>query len=120
ERTTWRPKPPRSCARSRGRRLGSVPTMRQRWQLPLTFAVVVAGTLAFAYLTKSLGFLPGLLAGAWITVQITAAAAVLAVIAAVAAGITKLYGRPPLRRLAVAYIQHIRRPAALVPLFLLL
>jgi len=91
--------------------------MRQRWQLPLIFAVVVAGTLAFAYLTKSLGFLPGLLAGAWITVQITAAAAVLAVIAAVAAGIAKLYGALPLRWFAVAYIEIFRGTSALVQLF---
>ena len=91
--------------------------MRQRWQLPLVFAVVVAGTLAFAYLTKSLGFLPGLLAGAWITVQITAAAAVLAVIAAVAAGIAKLYGALPLRWFAVAYIEIFRGTSALVQLF---
>jgi polar amino acid transport system permease protein len=73
--------------------------------------------LAIAYLTDSQLFLPGLLAGAWITVEITVMAAVLAAVCAVAAAVARLYGILPVRWLAVAYIETFRGTSALVQLF---
>ncbi len=62
-------------------------------------------------------FLPGLLAGAWVTIQITALAAIVAVVFAVIAALAKLYGPLPVRWLAVAYIEIFRGTSALVQLF---
>lgn len=62
-------------------------------------------------------FVPGLAEGAAMTVRITAAAAVLAVLAAVGAALLKLYGPAPLRWLAVTYIEVFRGTSALVQLF---
>lgn len=62
-------------------------------------------------------FVPGLAEGAAMTLRITAAASVLAVVAAVAAALLKLYGPAPLRWLAVAYIEVFRGTSALVQLF---
>ncbi len=62
-------------------------------------------------------FVPGLAQGAAMTVQITAAAAVLAVTAALVAALLKLYGPAPLRWLAVTYIEIFRGTSALVQLF---
>jgi polar amino acid transport system permease protein len=88
-----------------------------RWQLPAILAAVVAGTVAFAYSTESQVFLPGLLAGAWVTIQITVLGAVLAVACALVAAVAKLYGLLPVRWLAVAYIETFRGTSALVQLF---
>lgn len=62
-------------------------------------------------------FLPGLLAGAWVTLQITVAGGVLAVVMGLIAGLCKLYGVRPLRWLAVTYIEVFRGTSALVQLF---
>jgi len=62
-------------------------------------------------------FVPGLAQGALMTLRITAAAAVLAVLAAITAGLLKLYGPTPLRWFAVAYIEVFRGTSALVQLF---
>jgi polar amino acid transport system permease protein len=62
-------------------------------------------------------FLPGLLTGAWITLQITVAGCALAVVMGGLAGVCKLYGILPLRWLAVAYIEVFRGTSALVQLF---
>lgn len=62
-------------------------------------------------------FLPGLLEGTWVTIEITVAGAILAVVAAFAAAMLKLYGPWPLRWLAVAYIEVFRGTSALVQLF---
>ncbi|OYX42774.1 MAG: ectoine/hydroxyectoine ABC transporter permease subunit EhuC [Rhodobacterales bacterium 32-67-9] len=62
-------------------------------------------------------FVPGLAQGAAMTLQITAAAAVLAVIAAITAALSKLYGPAPLRWLAITYIEVFRGTSALVQLF---
>jgi polar amino acid transport system permease protein len=62
-------------------------------------------------------FLPGLLTGAWVTIQITVAGCALAVVMGLLAGLCKLYGRLPLRWLAVAYIEVFRGTSALVQLF---
>lgn len=89
----------------------------QRWQIPVIFVAVAGGGLAVAYLTHSQVFLSSLLAGAWITIEITVLAAVLAAVCAVAAAIAKLYGILPVRWLAVAYIETFRGTSALVQLF---
>lgn len=62
-------------------------------------------------------FLPGLLEGAWITVQITLGGCLLAVAAGLIAAVAKMYGPWPLRWLAVTYIEIFRGTSALVQLF---
>src|SRR5689334_1653604 len=62
-------------------------------------------------------FLPILLAGTLVTIEITAMSAVVAVACAIAAGLGKAYGALPLRWLAVAYIETFRGTSALVQLF---
>jgi polar amino acid transport system permease protein len=62
-------------------------------------------------------FLPGLLQGTWITLEITFGGCVLAVIAATIAALLKLYGPLPLRWLAIVYIEIFRGTSALVQLF---
>ena len=91
-------------------------------QLPLR-SVAVSAVLAFAAgLTVASfatfrTFLPGLLQGASITVEITLGGCALAVVAAVSAALAKLYGPWPLRWLAVVYIEIFRGTSALVQLF---
>lgn len=62
-------------------------------------------------------FLPALLSGAWVTVQITLSAAAVAVPAALLACLGKLYAPLPLRWLAIGYIELFRGTSALVQLF---
>jgi polar amino acid transport system permease protein len=62
-------------------------------------------------------FLPGLLQGAVLTLQLTLLGCVLAVVAGIAAGLGKLYGPPPIRWLANIYIEIFRGTSALVQLF---
>ena len=62
-------------------------------------------------------FLPELLRGALITVQVTLGGAVVAVIAALIAAISKMYGPGPVRWLAITYIETFRGTSALVQLF---
>jgi polar amino acid transport system permease protein len=62
-------------------------------------------------------FLPGLLAGALITIEITVMGAIVAVILAVAAALAKMYGPWPVRWLAIVYIEIFRGTSALVQLF---
>jgi polar amino acid transport system permease protein len=62
-------------------------------------------------------FLPALLHGAWITIQITAMACVLAVVFALLAGLAKISPFRPLRWIATAYIEVFRGTSALVQLF---
>jgi polar amino acid transport system permease protein len=62
-------------------------------------------------------FVPGLIEGAALTLQIAALACVLAVVAATVAALLKLYGPAPLRWLAVTYIEVFRGTSALVQLF---
>jgi polar amino acid transport system permease protein len=62
-------------------------------------------------------FLPGLLQGAFITIQITIGGCIVAVVAAVIAALAKLYGPRPARWLAIAYIEVFRGTSALVQLF---
>jgi polar amino acid transport system permease protein len=79
--------------------------------LGLVAGVVIASYAGFR------DFLPGLIAGAWITIQITVMGSVVAVVLAVVAAIAKLYGPLPVRWLAVGYIETFRGTSALVQLF---
>jgi polar amino acid transport system permease protein len=76
----------------------------------------VAG-LVFASFGGAHQFVPGLLEGAWVTVQITVAASVLAVLAAFVAAMLRLYGPLALRWLAIGYIEVFRGTSAVVQLF---
>jgi polar amino acid transport system permease protein len=87
----------------------------------LAFAAVLV-VVSFTGIRKSLpdllgSFLPGLLGGAWITLQITCGGCLLAVVAALIAAMLKLYGPLPLRWFAIAYIEIFRGTSALVQLF---
>jgi polar amino acid transport system permease protein len=62
-------------------------------------------------------FLPGLLEGAWVTIQITVAACVLAVVCGLLAGLAKMSPFRPVRWLAIGYIELFRGTSALVQLF---
>ena len=62
-------------------------------------------------------FLPALLHGAWITIQITAMSCVLAVIFALMAGLARISPFWPLRWIATAYIEVFRGTSVLVQLF---
>jgi polar amino acid transport system permease protein len=62
-------------------------------------------------------FLPPLLEGAWVTVQITVAASALAVVCGLIAGLGKMSPWWPVRWLAIAYIEVFRGTSALVQLF---
>jgi polar amino acid transport system permease protein len=86
---------------------------------PLVIAIIVASTggLVVASFAGFREFLPGLLEGALITVQITIGGCLLALVTAFVAAIAKMYGPPPLRWLAVAYIEVFRGTSALVQLF---
>jgi polar amino acid transport system permease protein len=86
---------------------------------PLVVAIVVSFTagLAVASFAGFREFLPGLLGGALVTIEITLGAAVIAVIMAFVAAIAKMYGPRPVRWLAVAYIEVFRGTSALVQLF---
>jgi polar amino acid transport system permease protein len=64
-----------------------------------------------------LEFLPQLLQGAWITVQITVLASVLAVAAAFASGLARLSRLGLVRAVAVVYVEVFRGSSALVQLF---
>jgi polar amino acid transport system permease protein len=86
---------------------------------PLVVAVVLSFTagLAVASFAGFREFLPGLLEGALITVEITVGASLLAVAMAFIAAFAKMYGPWPIRWLAVAYIEIFRGTSALVQLF---
>jgi polar amino acid transport system permease protein len=62
-------------------------------------------------------FLPGLLQGAWLTIQITVLGSILAVVMGVLAALARLYGSAPLRWLATIYVEIFRGTSALVQLF---
>lgn len=88
-----------------------------RWRLPLIAVAVAVAGVAYAYLTEADEFLPGLLSGALVTIEITALGAIVAVVAALVAALGKMYAPWPLRGIAVAYIETFRGTSALVQLF---
>ncbi len=86
---------------------------------PLVICTIVAFTagLVVASFATFREFLPGLLEGALVTIEITIGGCILAVIMAFVAAIAKMYGPRPVRWLAVAYIEVFRGTSALVQLF---
>ena len=85
----------------------------------LVVCVIVAFTagLVVASFAGFREFLPGLLEGALITIQITVGGCALALACAFVAGLSKMYGPWPVRWLAVGYIEVFRGTSALVQLF---
>lgn len=90
--------------------------MAQRLLLVSTIMAFLAG-LVIASFAGFREFLPGLLQGALVTVEITVAGAALALVCAVIAALAKLYGPAPVRWLAITYIELFRGTSALVQLF---
>ena len=90
--------------------------MAPRLVLVIIIVAFVAG-LAVASFAEFREFIPGLLQGALVTLEITAAGAALALVCAVVAALAKLYAPAPFNWLAVAYIELFRGTSALVQLF---
>jgi polar amino acid transport system permease protein len=86
-------------------------------QLVICAIVAFTAGLVVASFATFRVFLPGLLEGALITIEITIGGCVLAVIVAFIAAIAKMYGPRPVRWLAVTYIEVFRGTSALVQLF---
>ena len=86
---------------------------------PLAVCAIIFFTagLVVASFANFREFIPGLLEGAWITVQITVGGCIVAVITALVAAMAKMYGPWPIRWLAVTYIEIFRGTSALVQLF---
>lgn len=83
-------------------------------------AMLVAALIGIAIIAASgenAVFIPGLLQGAWVTVQIAVVGCILAVVTATTAALLRLYGPAPLRWLAVTYVEFFRGTSALVQLF---
>ncbi|MBL8710496.1 MAG: ectoine/hydroxyectoine ABC transporter permease subunit EhuC [Rhodospirillaceae bacterium] len=83
-------------------------------------AMLLAAVVAIAIMAVSETFaifVPGLLQGAWLTLQIALLGCVLAVTMAVLAALARLYGPLPLRWLANTYVEVFRGTSALVQLF---
>ncbi|MDN2568189.1 ectoine/hydroxyectoine ABC transporter permease subunit EhuC [Aquibium sp. A9E412] len=85
--------------------------------LAICAIVFFTAGLAVASFAGFREFIPGLLEGALVTIQITIGGCVLAVVMALLAAMAKMYGPAPLRWLAVAYIEVFRGTSALVQLF---
>ncbi|MDX8519172.1 ectoine/hydroxyectoine ABC transporter permease subunit EhuC [Mesorhizobium dulcispinae] len=81
----------------------------------LVVALAVIGLLATQ--TSYSMFLPGLLQGALLTIEIAVLGSVLAVVMGVLAALARLYGPAPLRWLATVYVEIFRGTSALVQLF---
>ena len=90
--------------------------MAPRLVLVIIIVAFVAG-LSVASFAEFREFIPGLLQGALVTIEITLAGAALALICAIIAALAKLYAPPPLNFLAVGYIELFRGTSALVQLF---
>jgi len=82
----------------------------------LVVAALAAG-FALALLAGAGEFLPELLRGTLVTLQVAAGGALLAVAAALVAALARLYGPAPLRWLATGYVETFRGTSALVQLF---
>jgi polar amino acid transport system permease protein len=87
--------------------------------IPSLAAMLIAAVIAVAVIGSGENaiFMPGLLEGLWLTLRITVAGAIVAVVMAVVAALAKLYGPRPVRWLAVVYIEFFRGTSALVQLF---
>lgn len=84
-------------------------------------AAMLAATLSIIALLSLDGeyrvFLPGLLEGAILTIEITLVGALVAMVMALLAALGKLYGPMAVRWLAITYIEIFRGTSALVQLF---
>jgi len=81
----------------------------------LAITLVIIGLLAVRP-TYSL-FIPGLLQGAVVTLEVAVLGCILAIIASLVAALAKMYGSAPVRWLANGYIEVFRGTSALVQLF---
>jgi polar amino acid transport system permease protein len=79
--------------------------------------IAFAAGLIVASFARFREFLPGLLDGAWVTVEITLCACLVAVICAFIAATLKLYAPWPLRSMATIYTEVFRGASLLVQLF---
>lgn len=86
-------------------------------QLFVCFVVGFTGGLVVASFAGFREFIPGLLQGAWVTIQITVQAAALAVALAFVSGLARMARPWPVRWLAATYIETFRGTSALVQLF---
>ena len=90
--------------------------MNLRHAVPLVIIAFTAG-LAVASFAGFKEFIPGLLEGAVITIQIAVGGSVLAVVVGLVAALAKMYAPWPLRWLSIVYIETFRGTSALVQLF---
>ena len=92
--------------------------MRSTHSTTLVVAILCFGAgLWIAGFSSLRDFLPELLRGAIVTVQVTAGGAAVAVCVALGAALARLYGPAPLRWLATTYVEVFRGTSALVQLF---
>lgn len=87
------------------------------WLAPAGIAAAYAIGLFLVSLTSAGEFLPALFQGAWVTLQITVAAALLALAMGFLAGLGKLSRIAAVRWTAIAYVEVFRGTSALVQLF---
>lgn len=83
----------------------------------LYLLVVLLIGAAFAWHTGSISFLPRLLDGLALTVHVTVLSAFLAIAAAFAAGLARLYAAAPFSWIAAVYVETFRGTSILVQLF---
>ncbi|MER8726204.1 ectoine/hydroxyectoine ABC transporter permease subunit EhuC [Mesorhizobium sp. M1027] len=81
----------------------------------LVIALVVIGGLATQESYRV--FMPGLLQGAVLTIEIAVLGSLLAIVMGVLAALARMYGPTPLRWLATVYVEIFRGTSALVQLF---
>ncbi|RUW30077.1 MULTISPECIES: ectoine/hydroxyectoine ABC transporter permease subunit EhuC [unclassified Mesorhizobium] len=81
----------------------------------LVVALAVIGVLATQASYRL--FLPGLLQGALLTIEIAVLGSLLAIVMGVLAALARMYGPAPLRWLATVYVEIFRGTSALVQLF---
>ncbi|AZO24190.1 ectoine/hydroxyectoine ABC transporter permease subunit EhuC [Mesorhizobium sp. M1E.F.Ca.ET.045.02.1.1] len=81
----------------------------------LVVALAVIGVLATQASYRL--FLPGLLQGALLTIEIAVIGSLLAIVMGVLAALARMYGPAPLRWLATVYVEIFRGTSALVQLF---
>ena len=79
--------------------------------------VAVAAIVAMGFAGDNAIFLPGLLQGATLTIQIAVVGSIIAFCTAILAALGKMYGPLPIRWLANVYIEIFRGTSALVQLF---
>ena len=92
--------------------------MRSTHSATLVAAILCFGAgLWIAGFSSLRDFLPELLRGVIVTLQVTAGGAVVAVLAALGAALARLYGPRPLRWFATTYVEVFRGTSALVQLF---